>query len=472
MKNLAKIFLLFSTIFSITIDGYLRQSEFTICMDDCSQYYIYQEGGLPEEYVIFPDNFSQIDLYLNRYVSITSTNEYLCIECSALEVENISISDDCSIPVDCFVDPCSVSLPCDGNAAVECISNYCGDCYADFYDSNNNLVDCNTSYCDDLESIDFGMCDMVLGIGISNGECQYISGCDWVVDGIDYSDLLFNNIEDCENTCFEILPSCEDLESVDFGDCAMVLGVGISNGECQYISGCGLVVDGIDYSDLLFNNIEDCENTCFEILPSCEDIEYDYEQLHYDEFAECNYDNDCNIVLGACYVGLGGCYYAINEDIYLEEEVNFLVDLWLNNDCMQWVCDCMPMPYPICNSNTCEAAYCNSPNPAGCIQTGCSEGYECVQSSDNCSASWCSCEDVGSFYGEWYCTEDCNGGECLPIESNGDVNVDGIVNVLDVVAIINIILNLEDYNLLADINQDEIINVLDIILVIDIILNN
>ena len=411
MKNLAKIFLLFSTIFSITIDGYLRQSEFTICMDDCSEYYIYQEGSGQEDNVIFSDNFSQIDLYLNRYVSITGDNEVICVECSALEVENISISDDCSIPVDCFVDPCSISLPCDGNAAVECISNYCGDCYADFYDSNNNLVDCNTSYCDDLESIDFGMCDMVLGIGIYNGECQYISGCDWVVDGIDYSDLLFNNIEDCENTCFEILPSCED-------------------------------------------------------------IEYDYEQLHYDEFAECNYDNDCNIVWGACDVGLGGCYYAVNEENYLDEEVNFLVDLWLNNDCMQWVCDCMPMPYPICNSNTCEAAYCNSPNPAGCVQTGCSDGYECVQSSDNCSASWCSCEDVGSFYGEWYCTEDCNGGECLPVELNGDVNLDDLVNVLDVVAIINMILNLDDYNLLADINQDEIINVLDIILVIDIILNN
>jgi hypothetical protein len=411
MNLLVKIFLLISTIFSITIDGYLRESELSFCMDDCSQYYIYQEGSGEEDYVVFSNNFSQIDLYLNRYVSVTGDNEVFCVECSALEVEHISISSDCSMPVDCFVDPCSVSLPCEINTEVECISNYCGGCNADFYDSNNNLVDCDTTYCNDLAEVDFGECDMFLGVGLYNEECQYISGCGWLVDGVDYSDMLFDNMEDCENICL--------------------------------------------------NN-----------LLSCQEIENNYEQLHYGEFSQCHYDNDCEIVWGACDVGLGGCYYAVNREDYLDEEVNFLVNLWVNNDCMQWVCDCMSMPYPVCNSNVCEIANCNSPNPAGCIQTGCSEGYECIQNSDNCSASSCSCEDIGSFYGSWYCTEDCNGGECLPIQSSGDVNTDGLVNVLDVVAIINMILNLGDYNSLADINQDEIINVLDIILVIDIILNN
>ena len=52
----------------------------------------------------------------------------------------------------------------------------------------------------------------------------------------------------------------------------------------------------------------------------------------------------------------------------------------------------------------------------------------------------------------------------------GDINFDGIVNVIDVVATVNIILN-EDYNLIIDINQDSSIDILDLVLLIDIILN-
>jgi hypothetical protein len=52
----------------------------------------------------------------------------------------------------------------------------------------------------------------------------------------------------------------------------------------------------------------------------------------------------------------------------------------------------------------------------------------------------------------------------------GDVNSDGIINVLDVVMIVNIVLS-NGYNELADLNDDSIINVLDIVQVINIILN-
>ena len=40
--------------------------------------------------------------------------------------------------------------------------------------------------CMDLENVDFGFCEMAMGIGVVGGECVYISGCGWVVDGIDY----------------------------------------------------------------------------------------------------------------------------------------------------------------------------------------------------------------------------------------------------------------------------------------------
>ena len=53
----------------------------------------------------------------------------------------------------------------------------------------------------------------------------------------------------------------------------------------------------------------------------------------------------------------------------------------------------------------------------------------------------------------------------------GDINMDGNINVLDVVLLVDIIL-FGEYNGLADLNVDGIINVLDVIQLVNIILNN
>ena len=57
----------------------------------------------------------------------------------------------------------------------------------------------------------------------------------------------------------------------------------------------------------------------------------------------------------------------------------------------------------------------------------------------------------------------------------GDVNSDGLINVLDVVNIINFILSINipvgDQFALSDINEDDVINILDIVLIVNIILN-
>ena len=52
----------------------------------------------------------------------------------------------------------------------------------------------------------------------------------------------------------------------------------------------------------------------------------------------------------------------------------------------------------------------------------------------------------------------------------GDANGDGNIDVLDVVATVNIILGFSDFNPAADINQDNIVNVLDVISIVNIIL--
>ena len=60
-------------------------------------------------------------------------------------------------------------------------------------------------------------------------------------------------------------------------------------------------------------------------------------------------------------------------------------------------------------------------------------------------------------------------------DSSGDLNQDGVINVLDIVLIVNIILDNPnpsgDEYCYADLNSDNIINVLDIVLVVNLILN-
>ena len=53
----------------------------------------------------------------------------------------------------------------------------------------------------------------------------------------------------------------------------------------------------------------------------------------------------------------------------------------------------------------------------------------------------------------------------------GDVNQDNLINVLDVIATVNLVLSVE-YNALADLNNDSQINVLDILLIVNIILGD
>jgi len=55
------------------------------------------------------------------------------------------------------------------------------------------------------------------------------------------------------------------------------------------------------------------------------------------------------------------------------------------------------------------------------------------------------------------------------VYSDGDLNMDGIVNILDIVSMVNAVLNGEQ-NEMADLNNDGIINILDIIILVNIVL--
>ena len=411
MNLISKILLIlfFNVMLADNYIGYLRTVEASFCMDSCSQYYIETESG---EYI---DNlsFDSIDpeLYVNRYVYVEG-DPIWCVECGALLVEEISISNDCDSPVSCFADPCEVAPECQINTPVECVSNYCGGCYADFYDLDGSLVDCNSiiiEECYDIGGLFFGMCDMYMGVAVVNGSCEGVSGCGWTLDGIDYSDAFFNSFDECESACLD--------------------------------------------------------------LPyTCEDIEFDYDQLHSGVYSECVNDIDCLAVWGHCDVGLGGCHYAVNAEEYPFYQINALVNDWNTYNCGGGVCDCMGLPNAICNDGSCNLAYCYDENPVGCFNSGCPEGYECIDDPNNCTPTSCFCDD-SSWYGNWYCTEDCGGGTCVPL-LGGDVNNDGMVNVSDVIIVVGMILGNISPNNAADLNNDGAIDVIDVVMIVNEILNS
>jgi len=87
---------------------------------------------------------------------------------------------------------------------------------------------------------------------LSQDECEDDPDCDWIYNTPNGSGL-----------CVEIEgEGCTDLEGIDFGDCDMDMGIAWINGDCVGLSGCGWEIDGVDYSDAFFETFEECEWVC------------------------------------------------------------------------------------------------------------------------------------------------------------------------------------------------------------------
>ena len=84
----------------------------------------------------------------------------------------------------------------------------------------------------------------------------------YIPDEIIHSTLFREGFDYFNSDCEQVLEECFDFTNNDFGACTMVLGVGLLNDECSYISGCDWTIDGIDYSDLFFDSIEECQEIC------------------------------------------------------------------------------------------------------------------------------------------------------------------------------------------------------------------
>lgn len=114
------------------------------------------------------------------------------------------------------------------------------------------------------DGVDFGECAMPLGIAYyENQGCVMLSGCDYTgSDGIDYTGYFYESMESCQSSCVN---DCVEISNdVDFGLCDMYLGIANVQGQgCVSLSGCGYMgSDGIDYTNAFFADMASCENAC------------------------------------------------------------------------------------------------------------------------------------------------------------------------------------------------------------------
>ena len=330
-----------------TLSGYLRLTEMSFCMDDCSQYYLETEldSGFEDVFVTFDDYDVDLNLYLDRFVELTIGNEVNCIECSAFSILRIDLSQDCTFPVDCIADPCEYSEECQINTPVDCVPNYCGGCYADFYDLDNNLIDCFDDD-DDNNDEDFDCSD------IDNPEECLELGCDW-----EYSNNMINggacfsseNDDDEESEISDCLSDCDDLSLIDpendpYGACDWI----ISNfGPNNFFNDCAE-----DCSEDTLNEINQIVDACYSCLEQdnidCADLFDDQ-----DENLECSdYDNEYDCRMNECEwinnpTGLAQCVDPDNIEP-LCEDISDLFFGWCemvigvgwNGDECVWVSGC------------------------------------------------------------------------------------------------------------------------------------
>tara|TARA_A100001011_G_scaffold386664_1_gene462963 strand:- start:47 stop:1234 length:1188 start_codon:yes stop_codon:yes gene_type:complete len=372
-----------------------------------------------------------------------------------------------------------------------------------------NKLDCMFSEdCEWDENIVTGNC----GSFSSSSTCSNIDECNWVstqqtcpnitgysdcvaIPGCSYSWLTYTcggstsvtycsggSYEFDDGSCTEILmPECTEMNQF----------------QCSNDSGCEWM-ENIEIESCSSNNQSECleQDVCywypggFYLGAFCSGGSYEVDNSYCQENLdpptcsemnelECSGEDECDWIENIDYQSCG---------IYTTSS-----QCWQVNGCY-WYSGSYYSAFQGCNGEfEVDNSYCEKTQILECSdmsQTDCNVDNSCdwVESSQwyNCS-NFNSSDECNSYseygcYTSWNSTDwedDCLGGSftidnsyCEDMEFiPGDTNQDFNINVLDVIMIVNLILEENQYNELADLNNDGVNNIQDIIMVVQIILN-
>ena len=298
--------------------------------------------------------------------------------------------------------------------------------------------------CFDFTGINFGECEMLLGVGLVNENCSYISGCDWMIDGIDYSNLFFDSINECNENCSSNECESDFIEINDF---------------CFYQQDISFLQTMItnSYQSGIDLGCDDGDSYCGSPNPYMDSYESWMDIMVDGEIYEWN-SNGNGVV----------------------EPLELGVQEWQNGRLTSLMCGAYiycqlsgPIPEQINNLTAIETFRIEGNYFSGFIPESICEldiDYDNSLEFDVRYNQLCppypSCIDINAdFWGQY--DEECN--------EIGDVNHDYTINILDIISLVSIIFDsyIPDYQtfFISDINSDGVLDVLDIILIVNLILN-
>jgi hypothetical protein len=222
-----------------------------------------------------------------------------------------------------------------------------------------------------------------------------------------------------------------------------------------------------------------CEQPCLEMpgLPSSEDCNI------YDEntcpIGECLWEENSL----CCYLTENNFCYSIGDQVgdrcsdtpVIDAEFGVCYEVSGRNDCIEqpnlWT-DIYDVPmddnfmgsglndrHPLCNFHF-------TPQQTGRMHAWISYTLSSWCASDNCDILGCTDFNAYNFDE----TAEIDDGNCEYAASDGDVNGDGELNILDIVIAANMVLA-DEYDEIVDLNEDGLVNILDIVALVDTILN-
>ena len=242
---------------------------------------------------------------------------------------------------------------------------------------------------------------------------------------------------------------------------------------------------------------------------------YDYNQFQCSNDQTCewienvNYSSCSNFSQGQCNqydscswtLSYGGGYgqwsyscsgsYEVDNSFCQDSQPPLECSSHLNQDyCENPLFDCQWVPdldFEDCNSY--DESFCNSQESCNWIsdiqygncsslgEGSCDANPECYYDCEFWHGSCAGCcygSCLGGTYvisDNSYCDGESNNGYCIEPYILGDLDLDGSINILDIVDLVQIVLNLE-YDVIGDINQDDVNNIVDIILLVNLIIGD